>query len=79
MFFMDLFNAVLGLVFGVLLIFYRENVALYLKESYENSGYREGKKMFGLKGNIRPLFILLLGVIISLLAVFRIILNNINN
>jgi hypothetical protein len=60
-----------GIVVGVLLIVFRDKVAIFLRKSVERfPKYKDGEKTFNLKYSIRPIFIIILGVLFILISCY---------
>ena len=62
---------IIGLIIGIIIIIFRTNVCEYLQKTYENFPQnKEAVESLNIKFTIRPIFITILGVIISLFSLF---------
>ena len=62
-------SPLIGFIFGLFLIIFRKKVANYIQKSYENfPHYKDGIETFNIKFNVRPAYIIAIGITICLFS-----------
>jgi hypothetical protein len=61
-------------IVGILVIIFRNKIGLYIQKSYENfPQYKDGVQTFKMKFSVKPVYIVVVGIIICLFSFISLI------
>ena len=71
---MNFIRPTIGLILGILIIIFRKKICVYIEKLYNNFPiYKDGVKALNISFTVRPLFILVIGLLIIMFSLVSIL------
>ena len=66
----------ISFIVGIIVIIFRNKICLYIQKSYENfPQYKDGVKTFKMQFSVKPVYIVVVGIIICLFSTISLIIS----